>query len=87
MKLNLLALHANIARKEMRMGDRHMKLRSIRIFDGEHLAASFANLYFRGAEEASNAVIKMNDKLARFDIHRLAKALPGTGGSLSATPS
>jgi len=86
-KLHLLALYANIARKEMRMGNRHMKLRSIRIFDGEHLAACFANLYFRGTEKASDAMIKMNDKLARLDIHRLTKAFPGTGGSLSATPS
>ena len=45
-ELHLFALHANIARKEMRMGDRHMKFRPICIFDGENFAARFAHLYF-----------------------------------------
>ena len=76
-QLDLLALHPHIAGEQVRMGHGHVQLRAVRIFDGEHLAARIADHNLRRTQEASNAIIEVNDQFARLDVHGLGKTLTG----------
>ena len=79
-ELHLLALHAHVAREEVRVGDGHVQLRAVRVLDREHLAALPGHLHLGGAEEAADAVVDVNHIFAGFDVERLGEALAVRGG-------
>ena len=75
-QFHLLALHAHVSRKQMRVRHGHVQLAAIRILDREHLAARAADLDLRGPEEPPDAVVHVHHVLARLDVERLGKTLP-----------
>ena len=72
-----LALHADVAREEMRVRSRDVQLAAVRILDREDLAATAVHQDLRRANVASDTVVDMDDVLARLQVVEVGKTWAG----------
>ena len=73
-QMDLFALDAHIAREEVGVSRGDVELGAVGVFDREDLAPLAVHQDFRGADEASHAIVHMDDVLARFEVVEVVEA-------------
>ena len=80
MQLGAVAGDPHVTAEQMRVGDRHMQLGPLGVFDREDFGALAIDLNLGRTEKTSDAVVDMHHEVARFEVGSILDAPAARGG-------